>query len=149
MNGRLQMCWQLTNPPHLRLWIQTFSLKKLDIFKVDNSAIQWIRSYLENITQYVSISGQQSNMKTVTGGVLQGLVLGPVLFMVYTNELSNVTKNTECKNSQHTKGTNQKQFGNNCPQCGITPAYADDSTHVIRIARDFTISNNWPQIWIW
>ena len=109
-------------------------LNKLAIYNVDTSALQWIRSYLEHRTQYVSISGQSSSMKAVSRGVPQGSVLGPALFTIYTNELSNVTKNTDCSNTQHTQGPTQKLFGNDCPQCGITPAYADDSTHVIRHA---------------
>ena len=67
-------------------------LDKLSLYKVGESALEWIRTYLTDRSQYVSIAGQVSTMKPVKSGVPQGSVLGPVLFTVYTNELAQVTK---------------------------------------------------------
>ena len=107
-------------------------LDKLKLYKLDESTLNWIKSYLNHRSQYCSIGGQNSNIRTINKGVPQGSVLGPVLFTIYTNELSEITKNTECVNPKHNKDKDKKLFGYDCNVCGITPAYADDSTHITR-----------------
>ena len=107
-------------------------IDKLELYKVGDEARDWIQTYLTCRTQYVSIGGQDSAMRAVKSGVPQGSVLGPVLFTIYTNEISQVTKNTECENIEHTNTKTEKLFGQNCNNCGTTTAYADDSTHIIR-----------------
>ena len=62
-------------------------LEKLKIYGVENNAINWFKSYLVNRHQFVSISGKTSGMAFMKHGVLQGSILGPLLFIVYTNDL--------------------------------------------------------------
>ena len=107
-------------------------LRKMKKYGLDDSAIQWLESYLNLRTQYVSVAGKDSTMKMVPGGVPQGSVLGPVSFTIYTNELSEATKNVNCDNSEHVEEIEEDLFGQDCNKCGITPVYADDSTHVVR-----------------
>ena len=113
-------------------------LDKLQIYGLEDSALNWLRSYLYYRTQYVTIGGQNSSMKNVKRGVPQGSVLGPILFSIFTNKLSESTKDTECSNIEHTEEIDEDLFGLDCKVCGITPSYADNSNHV-------TISKNREQ----
>ena len=53
--------------------------------------VQWFKSYLENRKQFVQIHTSKSDTETVTCGVPQGSILDPLLFILYINDLSNVT----------------------------------------------------------
>ena len=76
-------------------------LKKLLKYNIDNTTITWIRNYLTQRTCYVAIGSTTSKMTTVDHGVPQGSVLGPLLYLLYVNELSSVIKNSDCSNPSH------------------------------------------------
>ena len=48
---------------------------------------QWITDYLTNCVQYVVVGGVSSKPLSVVSGVPQGSVLGPLLFLIYINEM--------------------------------------------------------------
>ena len=83
--------------PHQRL------LLKLKAHGIGNGIINWIEKWLIGRRQRVVVDGEVSNWKAVLSGVPQGSVLGPILFLIYINDLDDDITSKVLKFADDTK----------------------------------------------
>ena len=67
-------------------------LQNLEHYGIRDNALQWVKSYLNERSQYVTVNGHASEMLPITCEVPQGSVLGPLLFFIYVDDLPNASK---------------------------------------------------------
>ncbi|CAB4002571.1 Hypothetical predicted protein [Paramuricea clavata] len=75
-------CKAFDSVPHLRL------KSKLDHYGIRGLSANWIKAFLSNRSQVVSVNGSHSRPQPVVSGVPQGTILAPVLFVLYINDIS-------------------------------------------------------------
>ena len=86
-------------------------LSKLSNYGIYGNAHQWFKSYLENRTQMCSINGSLSQSCLLSCGVPQGTILGPLLFLLYINDLPNCLSN--CQPRMYVDDTHLTYAGDN------------------------------------
>ena len=65
-------------------------LEKLRYYGINETPIRWFESNLTNILHFVELNDLASKKQTITTGVPQGSILGPLLFLIYMNDIINV-----------------------------------------------------------
>ena len=71
-------------------------LNKLENYGINNTELQWFRSYLTNRTQIVKCHGSLSKPNLLSTGIPQGTILGPCLYILYANDLFNCLPTGNC-----------------------------------------------------
>ena len=86
-------------------------------FNVSGLALSWFKSFLSNRFQFVSVRRSNSKLSKLDYGIPQGSVLGPTLFVLYTQPLSQILFNHSCPHqffaddTQLRKSCSQEHYG--------------------------------------
>ena len=112
--------------PHCRL------LGKLASYGIKGKILNWIKSFLSGRTQIVKVNGENSTPVSVKSGIPQGSVLGPILFVIYINDLPEVISSQIYLYADDTKLLRE-----------ITSI--EDS---LKLQSDLTLLKDWSENWL-
>ena len=78
-------------------------LSKMNLYGIQEIALDWFRSYLTNRTQRCLVNGSLSRICSLKCGVPLGTILGPLLFLIYIKDLPNCL--TSCRPRKYADDT--------------------------------------------
>ena len=82
LTNRLDFCKAYDKVPHRRL------LNKVKYYGVTGELVKWIEQWLTKRNQRVTLENHVSSKLPVKSGVPQGTILGPLMFLVYINDIA-------------------------------------------------------------
>ena len=112
--------------PHKRLSV------KMKAYGIEGKLLAWVEAFLTGREQMVRVNGELSTSKAVISGIPQGSVLGPLLFVIYINDLPDVVKSNILLFADDTKIFNKVSS-------------VDDA---ISLQKDIDALNRWSDIWL-
>ena len=115
----------LDSVPHQRL------LHKIEGYGVSGNLLSWVTNFLDHRYQRGTVDGVHSKWCSVISGVRQGSVLGPLLFIIYINDLS---ENINCSIKQYADDT--KLY-----------TTVKDNNDVLQFQHDLDAVAEWSNVW--
>lgn len=111
--------------PHERLFV------KLEAMGIRGDVLRWIKSFLRGRTQCVNVDGARSTWRDVLSGIPQGSVIGPILFVIFINDMPSHVKYNFCK-----------LFADDCKLYGDVKVLEENTVQM-----DLNSFENWSNSW--